>query len=166
MLSLALACLALSLPVQDAATAECGALDAKDRAAIRALIDRYRSSWMAGDARGVLSTFTDDAVLLPHHGDAPVVGGKAIEKFWWPPGAPPFKLLDFELTVDEIGGCGALAHARGAHQMSWSIEEGSKVKRFRQRGTYLVILRRLADGSWRTSHRMWDDPAAVEITGP
>src|SRR5438105_570320 len=60
---------------------------------------------MAGDARCVLSTLNEDAVLLSDNGDAPIVGQKAIDNFWWPSGAPPSRLLSFEQTVpgEEIG---------------------------------------------------------------
>jgi uncharacterized protein (TIGR02246 family) len=156
--------LVCSLPLH--AAAECRALSEKDRAAIRAVIERYRTAWLAGDPRGVLDAFTDDAVLLPRHGDPPISGRKAIEQFWWPPGAAPFKLLEFELTVDEIGGCGPLAHARGADRISWSAVQGTKTKTFKQRGTYLAILRKAPDGSWRVTHRMWDDPVPDEISAP
>ena len=57
-------------------------LSSSDRDAIRAIHESYRRAWLAGDAQGVRNTFTDDAVLLPHHGVQPVVGMEAIKQFW------------------------------------------------------------------------------------
>src|SRR5262245_14027833 len=55
-----------------------------DVAAIHAVIEAFRVAWLAGDKTGVLNTFTDDAVLAPHHGDPPIVGKRAIEAYWFP----------------------------------------------------------------------------------
>lgn len=126
-----------------------------DAAAVRGVMSKYRDAWMAADAKAVLALFTRDAVLLPHHGDDPVVGLAAMERFWWPPGSPPFTLTRMEVTVDEVGGDCRIAHARGSDEIEWT---GSG-KTHSQRGTYLNVLRKESDGAWRISHHMWDDPA-------
>jgi len=59
-----------------------------DENAIKATIEAYRATWLANDAKGVLKTFTDGAVLLPAHGTPPVVGIAAIDKYWFSPGGP------------------------------------------------------------------------------
>lgn len=130
-------------------------IEASDLAEIRKLVSDYRASWLSGDASAVLGLFTDDGVLLPHHGDAPVVGRAAIEKFWWPRDAPPFRLLRMEVTVDEVGGNCGLAFARGIDEIAWS--GGGRTRS--QRGTYLNVFRKTA-GGWKISHHMWDDPVA------
>ena len=53
------------------------------------------------DAQGVMRLFAPDAVLMPHHGLSPVVGGEAIRVFLFAPGPPTIiTLLDLEL--DEV----------------------------------------------------------------
>src|SRR5205814_4174188 len=84
-----------------------------DAAEVRDVISKYRDAWMAADPKAVLAVFTPDAVLLPHHGDNPVVGRAAMERFWWPPGSPPFTLTRMEVTVDDVGGDCGIAWARG-----------------------------------------------------
>src|SRR4051812_32184249 len=91
-----------------------------DAAVVRGVMSNYRDAWMAADAKAVLALFTRDAVLLPHHGDDPVVGLAAIEGFWWPPGSPPFTLTRMEVTVDEVGGDCRIAHARGSDEIEWT----------------------------------------------
>ena len=93
-------------------------LSRQDTAAVKAVIERYRTSWLADDAEGVLKTFTDDAVLLPHHGGAPVVGRQALKDFWWPAGTSPVKLNKLDITVDEVGGDRQLAYVRGHDAIS------------------------------------------------
>src|SRR5690348_563361 len=85
------------------------ALTPADLASLRSVMAAYRNAWIAADRAAVLALFTDDAVLLPHHGDDPVVGRAAMERFWWPAGSPPFTLTRMEVTVDEAGGDCAVA---------------------------------------------------------
>src|SRR5215468_552960 len=80
------------------------ALTGHDRTSIRNVIEKYRTSWLAGDAEGVMSTFTEDAVLLPAQGSAPVVGRDAIRKYWWPAGAPPTTITKLNITYEEMDG--------------------------------------------------------------
>ena len=105
-------------------------------------------------SKAVLAVFTPDAVLLPHHGDNPVVVRAAMERFWWPPGSPPFTLTRMEVTVDDVGGDCGIAWARGFDEIEWTASG----KTHSQRGTYLNVLRKQSDGAWRISHHMWDDP--------
>src|SRR5215475_8634754 len=65
-----------------------GALSPDDERAIKATIEAYRTAWLKNDAKGVLKTFTDDAVLLPAHGSPAVTGIAAIKKYWFTPGGP------------------------------------------------------------------------------
>src|SRR4030095_10415555 len=75
------------------ASSECEAtLSPQDATATRNVMKAYRAAWLRGDAKGVLDTFTSDAVLLPAHGAKPVVGTAAITKYWWPAGRPPTKI--------------------------------------------------------------------------
>jgi uncharacterized protein (TIGR02246 family) len=137
---------------------ECKAtLSKQDAASIKAAIDAYRTSWLAGDAEGVLNTFTEDAVLLPPHAGSPVVGRAAIRKYWWPEGATPAKITKLNITFEQVGGDSMIGYARGRDEVAWSVEEDSTTKTYALAGIYLNVMRKLPDGSWRISHHMWDD---------
>src|SRR5256885_5354580 len=125
------------------ATVGACSLTPADVAAVRGVVSTYRDAWMAADRAAVLALFTEDAVLLPHHGDDPVVGHAAMERFWWPPGSPPFTLTRMAVTVDEAGGDCAIAFQRGTRQ----IARTSPGRTYQQRGTYLNVLRQLDDGT-------------------
>ncbi len=60
-----------------------------DIAALKALDQAYAREWLEGNADGVMALFTEDATLVPHHGDTPVVGSAAIRDFWFHPDYPP-----------------------------------------------------------------------------
>ena len=132
-------------------------LSAGDAAAIRTVIEAYRSAWLRGDARGVLDTLTPDAVLLPAHGAAPIVGTAAITRYWWPAGAPPAKVTRLDITVDGLEGGGDFASAYGRDDVEWTQVENGATRSHGHPGTYLDVMRRQADGTWRISRHMWDD---------
>jgi uncharacterized protein (TIGR02246 family) len=133
------------------------ALTTNDEHAIRATIGAYRTAWLGNDAKGVLKTFSDDAVLQPAHGAPAVVGIDAIEKYWFTPGGPPTTITELNITVDQISGNGTVAFARGLDRVAWTIVEDGAVRRHSHPGTYLNVMRKLPDGSWRIQVHMWDD---------
>src|ERR1700730_1046921 len=98
--------------------------------AIRATIEAYRTSWLQGHAKGVLHTFIEDAVLLPHHGDPPVQGIAAIREYWFARGGPPTTITDLKITVEQVGGNGTMAFARGQDAVSWTIVQDGQATRF------------------------------------
>jgi ketosteroid isomerase-like protein len=62
-------------------------------------------------------------------------------------------------SADEVGGFGGLAYVRGRFSLAWTQEEpGGKLATFSNAGNFLSLLRRQADGSWRISRQIWDDP--------
>ena len=139
---------------------------AADQAKIRTVLENYRSAWLANDAEAVLRLFTEDAVLMPHHGVEPVLGKKAARAFWFPPGGPPTTITAFTQTLDQIDGSGDLAYVRGHSRVEWVTGTGPDAKRSGNAGTNLTVLRRQPDGSWRIAVQMWDDPPPQPLAPP
>ncbi len=137
-------------------------LTSADVAGIKAVLENYRTAWLKGDADGVLNNFTDDGVLLPHHGGAPVIGRAAMQKYWFPAGATPTRVIKLNITFEQIGGDCQFAYARGRDEVSWTIEENGITKTYGHSGTYLNVFRKTPAGSWRITHHMWDDPATEQ----
>lgn len=134
-----------------------GDLSASDERAIRATIEAYRTAWLANDTRGVIRTFSDDAVLLPAHGQPAVVGLRAIEKYWFAAGGPATTITKLEITVDQVSGNGDLAFARGLDGVAWTVTENGTTRLHSHPGTYLNVMKKLTDGTWRIQVHMWDD---------
>ena len=147
----------LATPSVPAAKACTEPLPEAELSAIRGVIGKYRQTWLAGDAEGVRSTFTSDAVLLPPHGADPVVGAARIREYWWPAGGPPTKIVRLDITTEQVGGNCGLAFARGHDEVEWTIEQAGTTQRRTNKGTYLNVFRREPDGVWRMTHHMWDD---------
>jgi uncharacterized protein (TIGR02246 family) len=112
------------------------------------------AAWLANDAEAVMATLTEDAVLLPHHGVAPVVGAEAIRRFWFPPDSPPAKVTHMVNSVTEVDGSGDMAIVWGLAELEFTYEG----KTYRNNGNYLSVLRRGDDGRWRIARRIWNDP--------
>ena len=132
-------------------------LSASDENAIRATIEAYRTAWLANDSKGVLKTFTQDGVLMPAHGAQAVVGIDAIEKYWFSPGGPPTTITELNITVDQVGGNGTLAFARGLDGVAWTVSENGATREHSHPGTYLNVMKKMPDGSWKIQIHMWDD---------
>ncbi len=151
-----LAAVAGALILTAATPAAAPALTPEDETSIRGNIAAYREAWMNGSAEGVMATLTDDATLLPS-GMEPIVGNEAIRAFWWPPEAAPFTITVMDLRVDRIEAVGGLAWAYGRGSLSFTYVEGGETKSVTSNSTFLNILRRQEDGSWKTAVRMWSD---------
>ncbi len=140
-------------------------LSSADLAAIRQTCETFRDAWLRNDSAAVMKLMTQDAVIMPHHGVRPRVGAAAIADFWWPKNSPPAKITRFEQSHDEFGGDGDFAFVRGRDTVEYEWAPAAEVRRFRNVGTTLTLLRRLESGEWKISHRMWDDPPTEDL-GP
>jgi uncharacterized protein (TIGR02246 family) len=134
-----------------------------DQQAIKAVLEAYRTAWLANDPKGVLKTFTEDAVLEPADGATAVVGIAAIEKYWFAPGGPTTTITELNVTVDQVGGNQTFAFARGLDGVAWTVTENGTTRKHSHPGTYLNVMKKLADGSWRIQVHMWSaGPEHVE----
>jgi uncharacterized protein (TIGR02246 family) len=118
----------------------------------------YEQAWLKGDADGIRALFTEDSVLLPHHGDPPRVGRNELNAFWFPPDAPPSKILKLKLDIKDIGGNAQIAYVWGFDEVAWSTTQEGKTQTASNKGTFLNVLKKQPSGEWRISHHMWDDP--------
>ena len=151
--------IAVSTACRSGAAGQGGAADGRS---LRAVNEAYRAAWLAGDSAAVLRLFASDAVLLPHHGDPPVVGLAAIQAFWWPPDGPPTTVTSMDITTDGAEVTADQGVLWGRFALAFSFEMNGQQRSLRNAGTYLMVLRRQADREWRITHRMWDDPVAQQ----
>jgi uncharacterized protein (TIGR02246 family) len=128
-----------------------------DAEAVRALHEAYRRAWLANDAEGVMRLFAPEAVLLPHHGLASIVGADEIRAFWFGLG-PTTTITRLDLELDEVSVREDTGLVRGRSRVDWTVAKDATLERWTTAGTFLTVLRRGADGAWRITHHMWDDP--------
>jgi uncharacterized protein (TIGR02246 family) len=130
-------------------------LSPQDAAAVRAVNLAYPAAWLKNDRTAVRRLFADDAVLLPSGGHAPVEGMAAIEKFFWPPDSPPFRILKYELSPVEVSGAGVVAYSWGKLALSFETAPGDPPKTSSSEGTYLMVFRKTG-GAWKLARYMWN----------
>jgi uncharacterized protein (TIGR02246 family) len=135
-----------------------GSLSGDDIAKIKRVHNKYEEAWLKGDADGVRALFTEDCVLLPPHGDAPRIGQKGLNEYWFPSNAPPTRITKLIVTPQSIGGDGEIAYVWGTHEVVWTTVQDGKATSVSHKGIFLNVLRKQADGGWKMSHHMWDEP--------
>ena len=150
--------LAVFLFMSVGARATGSSLSAEDIAMIKELHKKYEETWLKGDANGVRALFTEDCVLLPPHGDKPRIGQKGLNEFWFPPDAPSTKITKLVMNVESIGGDGQMAYTWGRHEVAWTTEQNGKTTSSSHKGVFLNFLRKQANGDWKFTHHMWDEP--------
>ena len=129
-------------------------LSDQDRAAIRANDSAYVADWLKDDTSGVLSHFTDDAVLIPG-GLRPLSGLAAARAFWFPSDGSHTKLAMFTRSLDEIEGDAEVAYVRGSDSLRFSYARNGTIQEQAMRSVTLAVVRRRPDGTWRISRMMW-----------
>lgn len=152
----------LALVAVSIATSTALADETADELALRALDQAYASEWMENDADGVLALFTDDATLVPHHGDAPLVGSDAIRHFWFNPDYPPTVVPEWDRNAKEILVLGDVGVVRGRARLVWEYEG---VRTTIPEGNYVMIAVRINKG-WRIRMLTWNDDPRKWIQEP
>jgi ketosteroid isomerase-like protein len=116
----------------------------------------------ARDWKGDLDLYTEDAITLPPN-QAAVQGKAAIQAS--DEAFPPYS--NFQEQSLEIEGQGDLAYDRGTYSMTMTP---AGVAPFEDRGKYLAIWRKQADGSWKISRVIYNSdlplPAPEEPAAP
>jgi ketosteroid isomerase-like protein len=123
-------------------------LSEADRTAIQQVLGDDLKLTAASDWKGDVALYTEDAIEMPPN-QAAVQGKAAIlaadEAF------PP--LSNFQEQSLELEGQGDLAYDRGTYSMTITPPGAAPIE---DRGKYLTILRKQADGSWKFLRVMYN----------
>ena len=127
------------------ATAPRGASDtrAADEATLRKLDDDWSKAAASKDVEKTASFYTDDALVLPPN--SPVLKGKAaIREMWKAMFAVPGFGGGWHATTAEVSG--DLGYTTGPYEITETDANG---KPMTDKGKYLVVWKRQADGGWK-----------------
>jgi ketosteroid isomerase-like protein len=137
-------------------------ISSEDAAGVRAQIDEYVRASLAGDIQAWGNTLAPDAVTMPPNA-APLEGREAAIE--WFKGFP--KITSFTVEPTEVTGSGDVAYARGTYTFTAALPDGSSVT---DRGSFLEIHRRAADGTWPYTRLIWHSdtppPASAGAADP
>ena len=124
-----------------------GAFTDADRTAIRATIDSFRNAIKKGDYATAASYYAEDGVFMPPN--TPAVKGRAdIQKQFGTFG----RVIAFSQPIVDIDGVGDLAYARLNADLTFVPPNMTAT--MTDKAKVLIVMRKQADGSWRTSAGM------------
>jgi uncharacterized protein (TIGR02246 family) len=124
----------------------------EDKAAVEAVSKARAAAFNAADAQGIAAYFTSDGRLLAP-GKTVSIGRDQVAEYYQ-------ALFDqgpliLESWYEEVEVDGDLAYGRGEARVS-SIDPTTG-DTLRSSSKYLNILQRQSDGSWLTTHDIWND---------
>lgn len=108
-----------------------------------------------GDATAASAVYADDAILLPPAAE-PLHGRKAIEAFW--SAGVEAGISEVELVALELEREGGLAYEIGSYALRLQPVDSATVV---DRGKYLLVHARQADGTWRRAAEMLSPDATA-----
>ena len=139
-------------------TRDAAELSQADKEAVKAQIEKYTQAGLAADWDAWGNTLAPDVIALPPN--TPRVNGRAAAVAWIK--SLP-KLTAFKATVDEVSGQGDIAYAHGTYELVMALPDGSTTM---DRGTFLEVHKRQADGTWPYTHLMFHSTEPLPAAAP
>ena len=131
---------------------------ASDEQVLREVDAQWSAAAAARDVDKVVSFYSDDATVLPPNAPA-ATGKEALRKTWKEMLDLPGVALTWKATRVEIAKSNDMACVIGTYEMKMNDASGKPVQ---DRGKYLAVFKKQADGKWKCSADMFssDLPAA------
>lgn len=122
-----------------------------DIAAITAVSEARAQAFNESDAQGIAIHFTEDAILMAP-GDPAMRGREAVAAYYQ-------SIFDeyepvLESYYEEVEVSGDMAYGRGEAKVTLTPKDGGPTTTSTSK--YLNILQRQPDGSWQTTHDVWN----------
>jgi len=124
---------------------------------LRDLDAQWSKAAAAKDVERTIAYYSDDAVVLPPNGPSATTK-EAIRKLWQDLLASPGFALSWKPTRVEASKSGDMAHVSGTYEFSINDASG---KPFNDRGKYLEVWKKQADGNWKCAADMWNSDLAA-----
>jgi ketosteroid isomerase-like protein len=119
---------------------------AADESTIRDLDAQWSKSAGANDVDGTVSYYSDDASMLPPN--APIATTKEGIRAVWASFLVPGASVSWQPSKVEVARSSDLAYAMGTYESSTKDSRGKLVT---DRGKYVEVWKKQADGKWKTS---------------
>jgi ketosteroid isomerase-like protein len=135
------------------------AADTKIEQALRDLDAQWSKAAGAKDVDKTVSYYSTDAIVMPPN--APSATTKeAIRTLWKDLLMSPGAAISWKTTKVEVAQSGDIAYSSGTYELTMNDAGGKPVP---DRGKYLVVWKKQADGKWKCGADIWnsDLPASA-----
>jgi len=138
----------------------CLAGDTKFEQALRDIDDKWSKAAVSKDVDKTISYYAADAVVMPPNAAAATTK-ETIRKVWSEALTAPGATMSWKATKVEVAKSGDIGFVSGTYEYSMNDAVGKPIN---DKGKYLVVWEKQADGSWKCGADMWnsDMPAAAE----
>jgi ketosteroid isomerase-like protein len=130
---------------------------ASDEATIRGLDAQWSKTAGAHDLDGIVSYYSDDAVLLPPN--APAAASKEAIRASWAPLAAPGVSLSWQASKVEVAKSGDLAYSTGTYALAMKDPQGKPVA---DKGKFMEVWKRQPDGGWKAVADTYNSDLAAQ----
>jgi ketosteroid isomerase-like protein len=127
----------------------------------RQAVEEGHAKWVAAmkanDSEAFGRIVTQDAVLMPPH--QPPIQGRAGVITWFADVAKQARTTAVDVPEREIVEAGEIAIERGS--FVWKLLPTGSTTEVEDRGNYLAVWQRQADGSWKVIRSIWNSTLPV-----
>jgi ketosteroid isomerase-like protein len=135
---------------------------AADEAALKQWDENWAKAASAKDVDKTVSYYADDAMVQPPNG--PLVTSKAgIRKVWAELLALPGFAGGWKPTKVEVARSGEIAYIAGTWEFKWNGADGKPAG---DKGKYLEVVKKQADGSWKCVNDTWNSDLPLPAPSP
>jgi ketosteroid isomerase-like protein len=117
---------------------------AADEATIRNLDAQWSKAAGAHDLDGIVSYYSDDAVLLPPN--APLAASKQSIRASWAPLAEPGVSISWQVSKVEVARSGDMAYSTGTYALAMKDPQGKPIT---DTGKFMEVWKRQPDSGWK-----------------
>jgi len=111
----------------------------------------FAAALNAKDARTAAALYTEDGMLIPP--DEAIVRGRAAIEAYWQGAIDDGGIRDVSVETIDAKSSGSLGYETGRFTLTVNGPDGEPVV---EKGRYIELLRREADGTWRSTHGIWN----------
>jgi uncharacterized protein (TIGR02246 family) len=148
--------LIVTLTLGVAAAAVCWASDAKTEQALRDLDTQWSAAAGAKDLDKSVSYYSEDAIVMPPN--APSATTKEAIRSAWKDMIASASSVSWKATRVEVAKSGDIAYLSGTYEMTKNDASGKPVN---DRGKYLEVWEKQADGKWKCGADIWNSDLPV-----
>ena len=143
-------------PNADSITDDAGAKRPAERI-LRDLDARWSKAAAAKDLEQTMAFYSDDAIVLPPNATSATTK-ETVRNVWKDLLAAPGLVISWKPSKVKIGHNGAMAWVGGAYELTMNDASGNPIN---DRGKYLEVWEKEADGTWKCAADMWNSDLAV-----